>query len=364
MTRRDDGDAATARALRQMAKGVVPVEQPEQVDARRARLLPALTDYADDVFARTPRRSARISWKSVIAVAAALSTLALVAVAYEWRASRLAVGTPALRVSDGAVRVTHDGATSETARDVPLNLGAHDTVETGHGHAEVSLESGASVALGEDSKIELDAVTRTAARASERLALVTGHIEVHVPKLPQGSHLVIDTADARVTVHGTAFVVDVHPGQGGARPTTTVAVTEGKVSVLSSGREIFLGPGAHWSSEGGGAGAGAEPPPPPALTEPPAGATPGTPSPRGVATGQGASGASSTTGASVADRRSTLAAETDLLRAAMAARRAGNPTLALELLERLVSSYPRSPLRPEAFRERVRAEDDLAKRPP
>lgn len=66
---------------------------------------------------------------------------------------------------------------------------------------------------------------------SALIKLRTGRLGMRVPKLPRGGRVVIVTPDARVRVVGTSFTVS-----RGAKPQTTVAVSEGVVWVMPTGR--------------------------------------------------------------------------------------------------------------------------------
>jgi hypothetical protein len=168
----------------------------------------------------------------------------------------------------------------------------------------------------------------------ERVSLSTGKILVRVPKLGPG-RLVVGTPHAEITVHGTVFEVTVQATSASDPAYTTVSVTEGRVSVASNGREIFLTPGASWSS---------------ART---AEATP----PTGVAIEAGAAAARRDGDGDGRIKRSTLRAENELYKAALAARRAGDAKRTIELVDELLRRYPGSPLESAARDERARAED-------
>jgi hypothetical protein len=175
--------------------------------------------------------------------------------------------------------------------------------------------------------------------AHEQVRMPAGRIEVSVPKLGLGS-LVVDTPNARVTVHGTRFSVEVIPATADWNAETRVAVVEGRVSVANGGREVFLEPGGRWSSS-------SSPAPAPA---PSAASTPSavpTPAPRPIP-----------------PAKSSLAVESDLFRSAVSARHAGDARQAIRILDQLLASYPASPLAAEARAERERAAADLKRAAP
>ncbi len=339
MTRDDERDTALERTLRRMGTAVVPVEAPGVAGERRERLVRELTAFADGVFearARTrPRRVRVVLAACVFAAAACIAGLA---------ALRLRAAPPAtarMLSHDGTVEVGADGAPGAVLPAVPFSLRDRDRVETREGHAEVRLVSGASVDVEPMTRLELERAARTDGHLDEQVALPSGRIKVRVPKLAPGSRLVVNTPNAVVTVHGTAFVVEVTPERDGTAAETHVAVTEGRVSVASGGREVFLDPGANWSS------AAASPVPTPAAAAP-------EPAPPGAAPG-----ADSGTPHATAARRSTLADQNELFRAALDARRRGDPRRAVDLVDRLLAKYPGSPLAAEARAERDRARADL-----
>jgi ferric-dicitrate binding protein FerR (iron transport regulator) len=333
-----DGDDRADRALRKLATSAVPVEYPGRIAERRARLVPALSAFAD---AEMQRASRRPGWRRMIGLAAAVA-MAL-AVTVWFLAARTDVAGAMLRASEGTVRVLHGGVASRAAAGTPLALREADLLETVDGTAVVSLVTGAVVDLGARSRIELSAVDRKAGAVSERLVLSSGRVDVRVPKLKAGSKLMIGTPDALVTVHGTAFSVEVTKAPDGLR-TTTVVVTEGLVSVDSGGRQLLLGPGSHWSSA-----------PRASAAQNPIETAP-------VEIGPSPS-ASSEPGSIAGGRRSTLGAENELFRAAMAARRDGNPEKVLLLTDRLLHAYPGTPLGSDARALRAEALEKLGRVP-
>ena len=320
MTDRDD---QTDRAMKRLATSIVPVDAPERVDERRARLVPRLTAFADAEWERGAHRRNlfRVGAFAVAAVAVAAVVLVFVVRRDEPR-------SVTLEAKAGTVRVSHGGVTDDVAPNVPRPLSDADLLETLDGSAAVRLVTGAVVDLAAQSRLELTPVEHHARAVSERIRLSSGRVSVRVPKLAEGSKLIVGTPDATVTVHGTAFTVEVTKAPSGSMA-TSVIVTEGRVSVESGGRQLFLGPGSHWSSTptevAPATTAGDEPA---ASTAPAApAAAPSTPK---------------------AARRSTLAAENELFRSAMTAMAGGDAQKAITFAERLLRAYPDSPLTAEA----------------
>jgi TolA-binding protein len=152
----------------------------------------------------------------------------------------------------------------------------------------------------------------------------------------------VGTPDALVTVHGTAFTVEVTRGPGGSHA-TSVTVTEGRVSVENEGRQLLLGPGSHWSSI-------------------PTEVAPIAPAPAPMAPENAAPARSGAPGGTTA-RHSTLGAENELFRAAMAASAAGDAKKAIALSEQLLRTYPDSPLASETHVLEAEARSKLGSSP-
>jgi hypothetical protein len=232
----------------------------------------------------------------------------------------------------GGVRILHDGVSTDGEPGVPRRLAATDVLETLNGTAEVRLVSGAVVELAAQSKIDLAAEERHADAVTEKVRLSLGRVGIRVPKLRPGSTLMVATPDATVTVHGTAFTVEVTKTKAGSF-STDVTVYEGRVAVDSGGRQLLLGPGSHWPS---------------AVTTTPAAASSGAADTLPGSDSAGAPSSSSSSAAARTAKRSTLRAENALFRAAMSARREGQPKKTIALIDQLLRSYPDTPLEGEA----------------
>jgi len=320
-------DTAADRALRSMARGVVPVEQPDRAAERRARLVPSLSAFAGAVI---EARSRRRMWTLSVAAAAVVALFAGAAVRLLHFGEPAPVGVSAsVRAKQGDVRVSRGGGAPGPIGTAKVDLVPKDRVETADSTAEVDLKSGALVEVDSDTLLELGRDVAKGKVKEEHLDLAFGKIGVHVPKLPPGSRLIIGTPNAAVTVHGTAFEVVVRKSDAGVT-STAVSVTEGRVSVTSEGHEIMLGPGANWSSSSVTSALPVAPRDGPS----PAGAGAGPPAPK---------------------PRSTLVRENALFRSAIAARRAGKPDRAVELIDQLLAKYPGTPLAAAATAERARA---------
>ena len=232
-----------------------------------------------------------------------------------------------------------------------FRAGIKDTVRIGSAAGtELVVEAGGSLRV-----VEADAM--------KRFALLRGAVHLRVAKLLPGERFIVETSDTKVEVHGTQFrvsLVDAAPGCEGA-VVTRVSVSEGVVSVDSSGLEARLFPGDDWSSKC------AEPPV--AQQDRPRSrrklarrrshpmvrpvlATANAAKPPAVAGDRLYTGGSKSLAA--APSASQLAAQNDLFASAVRARRNGRAEDALARFERFVRQYPDSSLIESALVHRMR----------
>jgi ferric-dicitrate binding protein FerR (iron transport regulator) len=307
----------------------------------------------------TTRRRARTYAALGCAAALCLSAFG----AWRWNRARVELGnsTGVARVEsvEGSVSITHSGGAGSAVAPVTgaTRLSPGDDVVTAQdGRTRVQLADGVSITLGEASHLglpEAAAAPQPLAVGRERVRLDDGVVTVRVPHLTQGHTFAVQTPNTEVTVHGTAFTVEVGEfvtadqplRSGGHAPnaplTTRVRVTEGVVSVTNDGRELFLHPGMQWVSPH------AEPAPQPTAPVPANGLTlltPGVPPPNATF--------------SLAQKpvaNSTLGDQTRLLESAMAASKGGNYAGAISSLNELLRRYPSSGLAPEAHVQLFRA---------
>jgi hypothetical protein len=193
-----------------------------------------------------------------------------------------------------------------------------------------------------------------AGAGEEQLELGVGEVSVRVPPLGERGSFRVHTPDARVVVHGTAFVVRVTKRDDGVGTFTDVSVSEGKVSVERAGARAFLSPGQSRSSRAAEQQATGE-------TAPAAAAVAATAAPTvSVAPGPLSEPRRRTAAPPAKPVRvtardpSALAEQNRLFAAAAAARRSGDDRTALGHLNQLLARYPESPLAPEARVERFR----------
>jgi len=323
------------RALEDLGRVAVPVEESSQAARRRDRLVGVLGSTLGRVRARrTFVRRAWVTLFSAVTVGTvALGTVTAVklrepppsarTVEPEAWTARAVVGTVIVRGSGGAARLATTG-------DV---IQAGDLLET-NARSSVSLGvSAGDVRLVSPGRIEVVATNA----AERRLRVALGAVEVDLPKkLPHGQALILETPDAQVRVVGTAFRVEVNLDAGG-KPATEVSVRRGIVWVSQSGvRKATLGAGSKWRS--------AEAPvavAPASKSESARVETTAAPSRSGRPT----------------EAQGTLAEENRLYESALAARNAGDDRRAAEAFGQLLARYPRSVLVEQSLAERFRALD-------
>lgn len=327
---------STPDLLRSWARAPIPVEERQDGEERRARVVSQLarTIRESKLERERKQRSARIA--AVVAMAAVVALL----VGGLWRGvgARSAAPSASLRPSTAGVLVSRGAESHVPAVNADRALGAGDVVSTvADARAMLRLGSGAEASVAPSTRVTLSSV----AAGSEQLELGIGEIALRVPPLGERGSFRVLTPDARVTVHGTAFVVRVTKRHDGAGTFTEVSVSEGRVSVERNGSEVFLTPGQSWSSQPKEEKAAA-PEPEPTPTAPTA-----APEPEKHA-------AARPPAKHAPNDPSALAEQNRLFAAAAAARRGGDDRTALAHLNQLLAQYPQSPLAPEARVERFR----------
>jgi ferric-dicitrate binding protein FerR (iron transport regulator) len=355
-----DAKTHSEELLRQLSTSVVPVEDAARAAARRERVVAELGNLVTTLPARRQRRR-RLAWAASVSSAAA----AALAIGFFSRThppaqrSESRSAPSAVIALEGSVQVIHRAAEMVAPPLERVPVGSADEVVTGKGgRARASLASGAEVDIDPDSKVRLSgndgAHGAASAGSDEAVVLGAGRVTVRVPKLGPARSFAVETPEATIVVHGTAFSVERSTGAAGETPRTSVEVTEGSVAVRRHGAEVLLHAGDRWSSAwspgselDSSKDSDARATAPDRLNKPKSTGSP----PRG-ANGSAAKG--SAEGPS-SDKSSSLAAENRLLQAAMAARQQGDPRHAAQLAGELVTRYPASPLVEEARVERMRA---------
>jgi hypothetical protein len=237
-----------------------------------------------------------------------------------------------VRVLGGPAAIARGDAERSIAGKGSAPLGPGDELRTGQdASARASLPTGAVVDVGPWARVRFSAA-RDGAAMRDRLELVAGRVDVRVPKLPAGSEVRVQTADATVVVHGTQFLVERVAAAAERPASTRVSVTQGVVTVDTASGQRTLTAGMDFTTG-----------------EPAATPSDATPAPA-VAT-SAADGLPSAPGAS---SRSTLGAENALLSDAMRLRRDRQDDRALALVDAFVERYPGSPLLETARVERLR----------
>jgi hypothetical protein len=335
-------------------------EAPAGLPTNRRRLVAAV----EQALRARARRRLRLRRTATIACGAAAVLVIGVGAhrlshrADEQQAARAAHATPAVRAlivlgtgDDGQVEPMPTGSTGTPVRpgmalDAGIRLVAPPSGELRLGTAEgtrLSLEPRGELTLVE-------------ASATQRFALRRGALRAHVARLSAGQRFLINTADAEIEVHGTAFRVaivapDLACGQG---TTTRVSVSEGVVSVRSSDHEARVYPGGRWPE-------GCDAASTPAMRSAANRVARDAPSrslralaPRATAI-EPTLAQPTTTTTTTALTPSALAAQNDLFAAGVRARRQRQPLEAARLFGALASRYPDGPLVEGATVERMRA---------
>jgi hypothetical protein len=355
-------DAERAQELlRAWAEAPVPADDPTAAELRRRRVV---ASTALTIARAADARAKRQRWLRIgTAFASAAALLAVAGVG--WRAAsrshRTADDTTSAiaqaQLLAGSIHRGHQGmAAPAVGADGRVALGPGDEVTTDqNGRGEIVLSDGVAIALEARTHVHLpDVVASSAlAQASEQVGLDAGSVFVRVPPLPHGHTFAVRTPDTTVTVHGTAFAVEVIPAAQGTAG-TRVRVSSGVVSVAAAGREVYLTAGMEWSS------ASPEPASHAAVGEPPREAlvaAPGTlaqPAGAARAAAPHRGRAQARTAAAHDESASTLGEENRLLASAIAAAKGGNYGDAVDTLDDLLRRFPTSPLAPEAHVQRFR----------
>jgi hypothetical protein len=309
--------------LRELGRMPIPVEDPDAKSERRERIVRgiAMAVRKQKERSRGRRIRQRFAW---IAAAA----LVLLAVGAGIRSRPVpAPAVASLRSSGAPVMVSHAGktevATGESSRDLAVGDGVSTLADS---HADLRLQSGVEVGVRSSTRVAIE----KADAQHEVLALSLGEISVRVPPLGPDRSFAVWTPDAKVLVHGTAFIVRVKRAGGGML--TEVEVSEGKVSVSRGEDARMLSAGEVW----------------PERVEPETKLTPSvTPAPTSVESGPKL--------AAKPPSPNALADQNRLFAAAARARRQGDDRAAVAALTQLITRYPDSVLVPEARVERFRA---------
>lgn len=315
-----DSLAVATRLLRAATSDVGDVETlPHGRDVAIARLADALSK----------RRAARRRRWTIGAAAAAAAVLVL-AGGGVWATRRGPATTASelAHMSDraGVTLVSPHGVAPPGGRVVE---GAELRVARG-AEARLDFDSGTVVRVTDEARVRLVTQTR-----HKRFALDAGSFAAQVAKLGGDERFVVATPDAEVEVRGTAFVVRVvAPEEACGNARTRVEVTEGVVVVRHDGAEVPIRAGERWPTCARPATSAA----PVAVQEGPK----PPPAPHRAAS------------ARPSESSSSLGEQNDLFQDAMADKRRGAVTSAVEKLDRILTRHPTGPLTETAAIEKMR----------
>jgi hypothetical protein len=234
--------------LAPLRNGPVALSGAADAAARRMRLLPHVRQAVREVPTRLQRarRRTALLWSGTAMAAAALLGVGiahhiapvaelpvqLAAQATELRVDPLGHESAAWIDAAGSRRPIHASAALE---------GSGELVAAAGSWSRLSTPQGVRVELAPRTRLRVRAAARSLVGA--QLNLVEGEVQCQVPKLGTRAQFAIETADARVIVHGTRFSVHVgtpdHPG-------TCVKVSEGLVEVQHDGLSTMLPRNTQW----------------------------------------------------------------------------------------------------------------------
>jgi hypothetical protein len=321
------------RALGELGRGAVPVEEAGRAGYRRERIVRVLARQLDARNAVRPERK-RVWLGVALAALVVLGIGVSVALLHTPAPTAVVANTPAgeVRAIVGDVSIRRGDKPARAALVGDVFQGG-ETVLTARGSSlEIGIESGRA-RLSAESDLE---VVRPSS-SERRLRLDKGGVDVDLPsKLVRGGHLVIETPDAEVVVVGTAFSVDLRQEKTGSL--TVVAVRRGTVWIRRDGQqEAVLKPGDTWRSR-----LETSDPVPVVVTE-----TELAPVRRQAVR--------SPAPPSRAKESGTLAEENRLFEAGLSARNAGQHAAAAENFRTLLSRYPATVLAEQALAGQFRS---------
>ncbi|MGA3123032.1 MAG: FecR family protein [Polyangiaceae bacterium] len=342
--------------LAQWARLPLPLEDSVPSEATRTRVVAAIArTMLASALGRSNRR--RIFMRRGFALAAAAALVLAGTTLLRLRASNEGVVARMIAQLGVSHASGHGGqlvASSPASSGLALGVDSHVATDRSSS-SRLQLVSGVEIVVGPETVLALPD-SKDTGRSREELALDLGLIRVRVPKLPKGHSFAVRTPNALVTVHGTAFSVEVTKSGPLEMTRTRVVVTEGVVSVRHADREVWLDAGTEWASSA--AHSGAE--------------SPGAGDSKSVAESsdhgrapraaqqakESAPPADATTSPamSIAGKPSLteLANQNALFSDAMNARDRGNRALSVTLLDEFCSRYPASPLAQDAYVARFR----------
>jgi hypothetical protein len=337
----------TQSPLRELCRGVWPVQDPETEQLRRQHIAERIVLQNRRLAQRSLSLRRQVWW---VAAAALLGSLSLL-----WVLGRTPDSLPATasQTTPASARlVAGEASLSRAGVLLPLGTSPFDVsgeapilVTRADQAAELRLSSDTALEVEGASEVGLDRRQTRGGGFEEHVRLRAGSVALRVPQLGERGKVAVETPDSWIEVHGTRFSVR-WVQRAPSAPFTEVKVKEGKVLVRSrDGASRFLTAGEEWrsSSEQPGAGVQQATPAPVATLEQAAPPKPHAPTP---ATAAPASPA--------VVSASELAAQNRLLEGAELARKSGMPALALERLDTLMRRYPNAELAHNAHVQRFR----------
>ena len=314
--------------LRRLGSQVVPVEDPERVEQRRAQVVAALS-RSIRATADRKRRGLRTRFIWGLGLAASLALAVGFAAHARQRSAEATTVLSTVSEVTGAVVVTENGESRVLSHGSESALHSLGEIETApEAHADIRTQK-SIVHLAQSTKLTVPRSTAV----EERYRLAVGRVDISVDKDSRITRsVVVETPNAEVVVHGTVFAVGV--SSRNQRTVTDVSVTRGSVWVLQQGVQVaVLGAGQHWSSDSEPAGT----PSAPVVSTPVV--APRTTmddasvrhetKPRAIAR------------ATAADAKaSSLAEQSRMFQEAIDARNRGEDARAAELFARLLTRYP------------------------
>jgi hypothetical protein len=348
----DDQERAKDLA-RLWQSAVVPLEDEDALEGRRARVVPTIGGVIGR--AAESRKRERRFRRIAASLAVAASVLGAIGAGYSLRQHHAPKATAHsstrsdVRAVLGMVTLMHESQQS-VVKEAALAVG--DSVSTAaDACAEVALTDLVVARIAGSSEVDVVAPRS----AFHWLRLDRGRLDAKVDDRPSTTpKLIVETPDVEVVVTGTVFEVDVARPDPSAQSVTRVSVTKGRVVVRRAGVEVAaVAAGQSWTSEI------AAP-----IAVPVLGSTLShegverSPSMRGSLTrvGRAEKVAGLPSAANLDDvQMGTLAQENALFQSAVEARTRGDDAGAADRLGRLLTHYPSSPLAGEARVERMRA---------
>ena len=230
--------------LREWGTAPTPVEDESVTTERRARLVSRVAREIRETSTRRSRRARGARIAAWLAVAAVVALLVGGLFGTRRSSAVAAAQLGSVRAASTGVVVLRAGHSEVAPLDVDRALESGDAVSTvADARAALHLMSGVDISVAPSTRVLL-----TESNPShERIELGIGEVSVRVPPLGTNRSFSVETPDALVVVHGTAFSVRVR--KVADKTVTDVEVSEGKVSVRRGDSEVFLLPGQSWSSE-------------------------------------------------------------------------------------------------------------------